>query len=193
MDDLVSAPSRRTLLGSLALAPIVAGRAVAGVAPDSPTPAVLHGPPDDPIVLRRTTEGRELSLVRYQTAVEFFPCREAQSKHGRADFFYNAGVTAQLGLSSHLLDVGVDDDWCARNIGYRPTLALAYANKLGFGYDCPQTGRLARVLTPYWKWNALSIHERGSPSDGGFTPDRIAALLHALLDHVGRVTGHGHG
>ncbi len=106
------------------------------------------------------------------------------------DFLYGSGIVAQLALSSHLLDVGFPDTWCARYIGLYVAKSLAYANASGLGLECTETARLAHVLTPYSKWNCLSRAESPWPNDGGFTYDRTRALLSALLDHVGYVTGH---
>jgi hypothetical protein len=33
------------------------------------------------------------------------------------DLLYRAGIVAQLGLSSHLINVGFADAWCARHVG----------------------------------------------------------------------------
>ncbi|MGC7532510.1 hypothetical protein ACPWML_26185, partial [Pandoraea pneumonica] len=61
---------------------------------------------DDPITLTRTPSGRDLSRARYRRAEEFFPTGSPHSGMDHRDFLYRAGITAQLGLSSHLLDVG---------------------------------------------------------------------------------------
>jgi hypothetical protein len=96
----------------------------------------------------------------------------------------------QLGLSSHLLDVGFDDQWCARHIGYRVAKSLAYANATGLGHEGPEIELLATILTPYWKWNSMSLFHRGKPKDGPFSRDDICRLTRGLLDHVRLVTGH---
>jgi hypothetical protein len=106
------------------------------------------------------------------------------------DFLYGAGIVAQLALSSHLLDVGFPDAWCARYIGLYVARSLAYANASGLGLACTETARLAQVLNPYSKWNCRSLADGPRPNDGGFTYDEARALLRALIDHVGYVTGH---
>ncbi|HEX8055645.1 MAG TPA: hypothetical protein VF481_03205 [Novosphingobium sp.] len=107
------------------------------------------------------------------------------------EYLYGSGIVAQLALSSHLLDVGFPDDWCARYIGLFVARSLAYANATGLGLDCSETARLAEVISPYSKWNSCSLAEGKRPNDGGFTPEQIRELLEVLLHHVGQVTGHG--
>ena len=99
---------------------------------------------DDPAAIVRTKEGRALSRRRYHVAEGFFP-----TEHERADwrgYLYRAGITAQLALSSNLLDMGFADDWCARHIGLRVAKSLAYANATGLGHDCPDMARLAGFI-----------------------------------------------
>ncbi|WP_157099088.1 hypothetical protein [Novosphingobium rosa] len=143
-----------------------------------------------PLKLIRSREGRELSECRFHTALEFFPSRRATEIAGVTDTFYKAGITAQLALSSHLLDVGFPDRWCAAHIGYKIAQSLKYANATGLSHNCPNMGHLAMVLNPYWKWNTMSIASRGVPKDGGFTPEEIRSLLRALLMRISDVTGH---
>lgn len=186
MDDITANPSRRALLGALSAAPIVA----AATSPWHEAIAQLHRRyGDKAVTLVRSKAGRDFSLARYHRAEEFFPEREARSPSDWHHFLYQAGIVAQLSLSSHLLDVGFPDAWCASHIGLRVAKSLVYANATGFGYDCPDTARLALVLTPYWKWNRSTLLDR-APDDGGFTPAEVHRLLRNLLDHVHHVTGH---
>jgi hypothetical protein len=145
---------------------------------------------DEPIKLIRTEAGRETSEGRYQTAEDFFPRYGLMPHLAMNDIYYKAGITAQLALSSHLLDVGFPDPWCARHIGHRVAHSLAYANATGFNHHCPEMARLAAVLTPYWRWNDQSVFHYGAPKDPGFTVDEIRTLLRALLAQVRAVTGH---
>jgi hypothetical protein len=189
MPSIVPNTTRRQFLGAFAVTP-----AIAAVGPAlslwQSALNILHTRYDDETVkLVRSKQGRELSLSRYQTAHEFFldigkPVRDLP------DLLYHAGITAQLGLSAHLLDVGIPDEWCARNIGLRVAKSLAYANATGFGHDCPKMARLARVLTPYWKWNPSRLRDRRQPSAWGFHPDEVRVLLGAMLKQVRHVTGH---
>lgn len=144
-----------------------------------------------PVQLLRTHEGRSLSHERYRRAEEFMRSLSPGTPSDWPDFLYHAGIVAQLGLSSHLLDVGFPDAWCARHIGLHVARSLACANASGFGCNCIETARLAQVLTPYCKWNRRSLADDPRPNDGGFTSDEVRALLRALLDHVGHITGHG--
>lgn len=145
---------------------------------------------DVPVDLERSRAGRALSRARYHTAESFFAPIERAFPLPSRDLLYRAGIAVQLGISSHLLDMGFPDAWCARHVGLRVADALAYANATGLGHACSETARLAEVLTPYWKWNALHLADEPMPDDGGFTADPIRSLLRALLDRVQEVTGH---
>lgn len=145
----------------------------------------------EPFQLLRTHEGRDLSRARYQRAEEFMRSLEPGAPGDWSDFLYFTGIVVQLALSCHLLDVGFPDAWCARHIGLHVDRSLAYANATGFGYECEETERLTRVLAPYWKWNRSHLIGDARPSDDGFTPQKVRALLYRLMDHVGQVTGHG--
>ncbi len=138
----------------------------------------------------RTKEGRALSRHRYHVAEEFLPMREPATRAGWPNYLYMAGITAQLALSAHLLDVGFPDDWNARHIGLRVAKSLAYSNATGFGHECADMARLADVLTPYWKWNQVRLFGEPEPEDGGFTVAEVHRLLRTLLDHVHDLTGH---
>jgi len=189
-DDSVASPtSRRALLQALTVAPVAALAVPAS--PWSDALAKLYEAHDDePAILIRTRERRRLSRVRYHRAEDFMPDRWPRSLLGWHDLLYHAGITAQLGLSAHLLDVGFSDTWNARHIGLRVAKSLAYANATGFSHDCPDMARLALVLTPYWKWNRPRLFGEPEPDDGGFSPERVLPLLRALLDRVHDVTGH---
>src|SRR3546814_20589458 len=80
---------------------------------------------------------------------------------------YRAGIIAQAGLSAHLLDVGFDDDWCAKYIRHNIEKALAYSNASGLGWERREMQRLAEILSPYWKGNRVAIWQRGRTADGG--------------------------
>lgn len=145
---------------------------------------------DEPITLTRTEKGRSSSEFRYHNAEEFFAGTEAGFRRGRDDLLYQTGIVLQLGLSAHLLDVGFDDQWCARHIGHRVAKSLAYANATGLGHRGAEIELLAAILTPYWKWNAMSQHSGRKPEDGPFSHKDICRLTRNLLDHVRCVTGH---
>lgn len=146
-----------------------------------------------PVRLVRTREGRELSFSRFERAHEFQVGMEDIARrfdNGMSRFLYSAGIVAQLALSSHLLDVGFPDTWCAKYIGLHVDRSLAYANATGFGYEDAETERLMQVLSPYWKWNNLSQLQGIEPDDGGFTREIVAGIIAALVEHVAQVTGH---
>jgi hypothetical protein len=144
-----------------------------------------------PIRLLRTREGRELSLERYLRAGEFMGSLTSGAADDSSYYLYSAGIVAQLAMSSHLLDVGFPDMWCAKYIGLHVNRSLAYANATGLGYEDTATQRLMEVLSPYWKWNSLSRAQGIRPDDGGFAPEEVRAIITALVGHVAEVTGHG--
>lgn len=187
MDNLVPTTSRRALLGALTTVPVAA----AAMQHKSALAGLWKAYEDEPVTLLRTREGRSLSRHRYRTAKDFFPETHHWSIGSRNDFLYRAGITAQLGLASHLLDVGFPDPWVARHIGLHVAKSLSYANATGFGHDCPDMARLAQVLSPYWKWNRPRPFDEPAPDDRRFAPDEVQRLLNALLDRVAQVTGHG--
>lgn len=143
-----------------------------------------------PVRLLRTREGRALSLERYLRAGEFMGSLTSGTADDTAYFFYSAGIVAQLAMSSHLLDVGFPDMWCAKYIGLHVDRSLAYANATAFGYEDAATERLMGVLSPYWKWNSLSRAQGIEPDDGGFVSDEVREIIARLVDHVAEVTGH---
>ncbi len=147
--------SRRALLRGLTIAPVGASVIAAPWGEALASLHQKHG--DDPVTVARTKDGRASSRHRYHTAEGFFPDRDPRSSAGWQSFLYFSGITAQLGLSAHLLDVGFPDSWCARHIGLRVAKSLAYAKATGFAHDCPDMARLAAVLTPYCKWNAVRL------------------------------------
>jgi hypothetical protein len=183
---MITTTSRRALLQGFAASPVVVTASPWGEAL-----APLHDEyDDDPAPIIRTKEGRALSRHRYHRAESFFPADPAQERSDWRSYLYRAGITAQLALSSHLLDMGFSDDWCARHIGLRVAKSLAYANATGLGHDCPDMARLAAVLSPYGRWNQVYLFGEPKPDDGGLTTTEVRNLLRALLDRVHDVTGH---
>lgn len=188
MNDAVPTTSRRSLLTALTGAPIVA---LAVPSPWSEALTSLHDHYEDqPAELARTKERRSLSRFRYHNAESFFESLERDFYHRRDEILYQSGIVAQLALSSHLLDVGFSDDWNARHIRLDVDKGLAYANATGFAHNCPDMGRLAAVLSPYWKWGHAHQFDQLRPDHGAFTIEEIRPILRALLDRVHDVTGH---
>ena len=183
MVEIGAGASRRTLLGALAGAPI------APVSRWAPAIAALpYAATQEPISLRRSKEGRSLSRVRYHRAENFFLGFEAEAPHHRHDQLYRIGIVLQLGLSSHLIDVGFDDEWCARNLGLHIAKSLAYANATGLGHSSPEFERLTAVLSPYGKWRNSDL--RRPPAECSLSDHEVRQLTRALLDRVHQVTGH---
>src|SRR3546814_2147266 len=77
-----------------------------------------------------TKDGRSLSRWRYHRAEGFFPDNETRSIGGWHRFLYFSGITAQLGLSAHLLDVGFPDEWNARYVGLRVARSEEHTSEL---------------------------------------------------------------
>lgn len=178
--DARSATSRRALLGIIASAPLV-GAAGAEL-------SIAVRPAVEPMALRRTREGRQLSRIRYHTAESFFAPIEAGALSCTSDLLYQCGIVLQLALSSHLLDVGFDDAWCARNIGLHVDKSLTHANATGLGQQCPELARLAEFLSPYGRWRNPDVSARANPCP--FSHERICELARELLERVREVTGH---
>lgn len=156
--------------------------------------AALHNRyEDEPALLLRSREGREISHNRFHSAEIAFMGIEAgffaDPRHIRTTL-HQAGAVAKLALCAHLLDVGFADEWNADYIRQDIAKALAYANATGFGHDCPETARLAVILTPYWKWGYPHLIGDPPMDDGGFTHDQVRVLIRALLARVADVTGH---
>lgn len=176
-----SITSRRSLLTAIAVAP---------VATSSPWDAAIAALPyhDEPVVLRRTGAGRSDSRFRYHNAESFFLGIEKGIMRDPHDQLYQTGIVLQLGLSSHLLDVGFTDRWCARHVGLHITRSLAYANATGFGFELAEFDLLAAILSPYGKWRFPQPREQ--IEDLPFTAEQMRKLTRVLLDHVHHVTGH---
>ena len=177
--------TRRSLLGALTAASVVPWAALA----TSAAAAGLPKRPEDGLpLLRRTAERRSLSRFRYHNAESFFGRVEHGARHDRSDELYTVGIVLQLGLSSHLLDVGLDDAWCARHVGLHVNKSLAYANATGLDHDSPDLERFVAILSPYGKWRNAGL---GHPAcDCPFSDHEIRHLTRALLERVHQVTGH---
>lgn len=145
-----------------------------------------HGPATPDVY--RTLEGRRLSRCRYRNAESFFLTIEERFFSDTSELLYQTGIVAQMALTSHLLDVGFDDRWCARHIGLHIDKALAYAKATGLNYRSPAFARLAPVLSPYSVWRNPDLDGSRPPVPASL-PD-IPPLLRDLLDHVRGVTGH---
>ncbi len=142
----------------------------------------------EPMTLIRSKDGRRLSGFRYRNAEAFFMGIE-HGRYGRVhDLLYQTGIVAQLALSSHLLDVGFDDQWCARNLALDIGAALACANAAGLGHSSSEFAKLATILSPYSRWRNPDCVGVRPPSPTSL-PDAVV-ILRELLDHVRDVTGH---
>jgi hypothetical protein len=184
-----SITSRRSLLGALAIVPVAAlPDAAVGASWDATASALPDAPSDTRVPLRRSREGRSLSRFRYHNAERFFTSVEQGLFQQRCDEFYHTGIVLQLGLSSHLLDVGFDDAWCARHLGLDVAKSLACAEATGLDHDSASLARLAEILSPYGKWRNADV--QGGACDCPFSSSETRSLARALLDRVREVTGH---
>lgn len=181
--EVRSSTTRRHLLGALAFAPL-GGLSIAEVARlEAPIDVQSDLPP-----LRRTKEGRHLSRIRYQRAESFFAPIEHGFPFRESDQLYQVGIVVQLAVSAHLLDVGFDDAWCAKDIGLYLNRSLGHANATGLGHVSPELRRLAEFLSPYGRW-----HNPGglvAADTCPFSHEQICHLTRELLERVREVTGH---
>jgi len=173
--------SRRGLLGSLAAVPI------AFSSPATSQFAHPFGAEERPAKLERTVQSRQLSRVRYHNAEGFFHNLSAFGEELHGDRLYSIGIVIQLGLSAHLLDVGFDDQWCARHIGLHVSRSLLLANETGLGFNLAGFDLLTALLSPYGKWREAP---RTAVLNFPFTAREVVALVRPMLDHVRDVTGH---
>jgi hypothetical protein len=189
MIEIGSMTSRRALLGALTVVPIAALPDRAAASPWGAAIGVLpYASPDQPVVLQRSRKGRNDSRFRYYNAESFFLGIEKGIARHLDDRLYQTGIVLQLGLSSHLLDVGFTDRWCASHVGLNIARSLACANATGFGFHLPEFDQLTAILSPYSKWRSPQPHE--CAQDFPFAAAEIRALTRTLLDHVHQVTGH---
>lgn len=156
-------------------------------APAPVSPSLGEQRPAFPVLVR-SREGRVLSEARYRNGESFFLAIDELRFPDPGDLLYHTGIVAQLALTSHLMDIGFDDRWCARNIGLHIDKALAYANATGLNYQSPELERLAVVLSPYNKWRNPDLDGLRPPVPASLP--NIPLLLRELLDHVRGITGH---
>lgn len=188
MNDLLPPVSRRSLfrmaaVGSAGAIPFASASApLRETLSVDATPVSISGVP-----LRRTKEKRQLSRHRYCNAEGFFESVMAGGYGNRSIQLYMTGVTIQLALSSHLLDVGFDDEWCARHLALDVGKALRYANASGLDHRSADMERLAIALSPYWKWRPPFDGDRPHCPYSGAS---ACSLTRALLNDVREVTGH---
>lgn len=173
--------SRRGLLSSLAAAPFA-------FSPPTGSQFALRSDADErPANLERTLQNRQLSRARYHNAEGFFHSASRFGDEPDGDRLYSVGIVIQLGLSAHLLDVGFDDRWCARNIGLHISRSLALANETGLGFNAVGFELLTALLSPYGKWRDVP---RAAVLDFPFTGRELRSLVRLMLDHVRDITGH---
>ncbi|MEG3145674.1 hypothetical protein U1839_13510 [Sphingomonas sp. RT2P30] len=183
MAEIDLTTSRRALLGSLAATSIVAVQSLAS--PWDAATAMV--PREAPVILRRSREGRSASRFRYHNAERFFASVECEIWPDRSDELYRIGIVVQLALSSHLLDVGFVDKWCARHLALDLAKSLKCANATGLGHDCPELADLAARLSPYGQFRNPDSRMR---CNCPFSTVETLRLTRALLDRVRDVTGH---
>ncbi|MEO7680773.1 MAG: hypothetical protein ABIS14_08790, partial [Sphingomonas sp.] len=126
------------------------------------------------------------SRFRYHNAESFFRVIERGIVRDARSQLYHTGIVLQLGLSSHLFDVGFTDEWCARHIGLYVARSLAYAKATGLGFDSTEFDLLAAILSPYGRWRFAQPPVGDLP----ITPSQMRTLTRELLDRVNNVTGH---
>lgn len=143
-----------------------------------------------PLSVQRTAYKRDFGRVRFENAVSWFASCDPDLARVEASHLYDAGICAHLALTAYLLDRGFDDSWCAKNLAYRITDALDWANAAGLGFSNSALSRLAIVLTPYWQWGPMhqDRQTRRLPFEvEGLT---IHDPLENLLHRIGCTTGY---
>lgn len=181
--EVRSSTTRRHLLGTLAFAPLGALSIAEVSRLEAPIDVQSTLPP-----LRRTKEGRHLSRIRYHRAESFFAPIEDGFPFPESDQLYQVAIVLQLALSAHLLDVGFDDAWCAKDIGLYLNRSLEHANATGLGHVSPDLRRLAEFLSPYGRWR--NPDGLAAADACPFSPEQIGHLTRELLERVREVTGH---
>lgn len=177
--------SRRTMLGALTIAPLAISR---GTEATLWRGTIAQQALDELATLQRSREGRRLSRFRHHNAESFFHRIGPGNARHSADQLYQTRIVFQLGLSSHLLDVGFADQWCARHIGLNLSKALVYADATGLGAESTDIALLIAILSPYGKWHHAGPQD--VPTDVPFAPHEVHALTPGVLDRVREVTGH---
>jgi hypothetical protein len=120
--------------------------------------------------------------ARFERALEFKNGLERHVAGNQADFLYHAGIVSQLGLTAYLFGHGITDDWCRERIGLNVEKALAFANHLGLGCNCPRIAVLVQLLGNYGQWRMPFLPELPDVSrlqTGPLTKDVIR-----LIDQV---------
>ena len=173
--------SRRSLLSGLAAAPVAFSSQAGGQFP------LRSDTEERPAKLERTPQNRQLSRARYRNAEGFFHSAGTFGDEPNGDRLYSIGIVIQLGLSAHLLDVGFDDQWCARHIGLHVSRSLTFANETGLGFNPAGFELLTALLSPYGKWRNSP---RADVLDFPFKGRELQSLVRLMLDHVRDVTGH---
>src|SRR3546814_4279423 len=77
-----------------------------------------------------------VSRCRYRNAESFFLAIEEQLFSDTSDLLYQTGIVAQLALTSHLLDVGFDDRWCAVLRSEEHTSELQSLMRISYAVFC---------------------------------------------------------
>src|SRR3546814_1536310 len=88
----------------------------------------------------------DYAAARFRNAREFMGGLEAHALQDHESFLYSAGIVTQLGLTAYLFGKGLTDDWCRERIGLDVEKALAFANHLGLGCNCPRIDRKSTSL-----------------------------------------------
>src|SRR3546814_16512188 len=109
---------------------------------------------------------------------------EAHALQDHESFLYSAGIVTQLGLTAYLFGKGLTDDWCRERIGLDVEKALAFANHLGLGCNCPRIAVLVQLLGNYGQWRKPSVADL--PDVSSLRPREVSADVATLFDQVQR-------
>src|SRR3546814_3104652 len=87
-------------------------------------------------------------------------------------------------VRSYLFGKGLTDDWCRERTGLDVEKALAFANHLGLGCNCPRIAVLVQLPGNYGQWRNPSVADL--PDVSSLRPREVSAAVATLIDQVTR-------
>lgn len=106
----------------------------------------------------------------------------ARDLHSRDTFLQLTGCTVELSLKSYLHLAGWNDDRCRDEVRHDLVKALAAAEGLGFRSRHPDTRKLTRILSPYYRSHRTRELARREPTP--LSSEQALRAAEGLLDDV---------